>query len=98
MLIKNCPFCGAAAQLTENQPPPPNEFVSAYTFQFVECIDCHARSKSYRKKSFIEVSQYTVQELRKNPELRSEIQKKLHSIIHSNNLLIISEWNRRADA
>lgn len=86
--IKNCPFCGSPAQLTE--------ISDTYTFQYIECIGCGARSKSFQKKRFIDISPYTVQELSQSPHLRDEVQNKLNELIHNNNLNIISIWNKRS--
>ena len=70
-----CPHCNGNAELkSKNERVGYDEYMRYIDSFYVACSECGARTADFRKKTFAETTEYTVQDFRENPALRAKVE------------------------
>ncbi len=90
--LLNCPHCNGKARFKESSSRSVN-----FDYIYVECSDCEASTRHYHDKTFIQMSQYTVQDFRENNSLRPEAEEIHRKYKEQLKVEIAAAWNKRIE-
>jgi len=92
-----CPHCNGNAELkSKNERVGYDEYMRYIDLFYVACSECGARTADFRKKTFAETTEYTVQDFRENPALRAKVEDEYTIYCKQLEQETISAWNKRA--
>ena len=95
-VILPCPFCNREASLkSRTESVGYDDHMRFVELLYVECFGCGSRTKDFRIKGFDEMSEYTVQDFRDDPTLRSKVQKNHTIYLEQLKQEVVCAWNMR---